>query len=131
MGFFSNYTSTLLNSNNFQPTPHSTTLFMNSYRAHSFLAVGIKPIIFITEDFHLRAELYGMIPYSKIMFDDINNAHYDKELSNHTYLASGAIVYQTILGPVSLSINYYDKLDKKYYFVFNFGYILFNKKGNE
>jgi NTE family protein len=131
MDFFSNYTSTLLNSNSFQPTPHSTTLFMNAYRAHSFLAAGIKPIIFISEDIHLRAELYGMIPYSKIMFDSNNNAYYDKEFTSHTYLASGAIVYQTILGPASLSINYYDKLDKKYYFVFNFGYILFNKKGNE
>jgi NTE family protein len=131
MGFFSNYTSTLLNANNFQPTPHSTTLFMNSYKVHSFVAVGIKPVISITNDIHLRAELYGILPYGSILADNNNKAYYDQNLTNYTYLASGAIVYQTMLGPASLSINYYDKLDKKYYFVFNFGYILFNKKGNE
>ncbi|OFX47625.1 MAG: hypothetical protein A2X13_11775 [Bacteroidetes bacterium GWC2_33_15] len=131
MDFFSNYTSTMLNANDFQPTPHSKTLFINTYKAHSYLAVGIKPVILITDDIHLRAEIYGMLPYQKIMSDDNNKAYYNMDLSNPTFLASGAIIYQTILGPASLSINYYDKLDKKYYFVFNFGYILFNKKGNE
>ncbi|OFX85946.1 MAG: hypothetical protein A2W99_16955 [Bacteroidetes bacterium GWF2_33_16] len=131
MDFFSNYTSTILNANDFQPTPQSKTLFINSYRSHSFLAVGIKPIIFLTNDIHLRAEIYGMVPYQKILFDESNKAYYDISLNNPTVLANAAIVYQTILGPASLSINYYDKLDKKFYFVFNFGYILFNKKGND
>ncbi|OFX19923.1 MAG: hypothetical protein A2041_01790 [Bacteroidetes bacterium GWA2_31_9b] len=131
MDFFNNYSSTVLNSNNFQPTPHSNTMFINTYKAHSFIAVGFKPVIMLSEDLHIRAEVYGMLPYKKIESDINKNAFYDNQFSNPTYILSGAIVYHSIIGPASLSINYYDKLDKKYYFVFNFGYILFNKKGNE
>ncbi len=131
MDFFSNYTSTILNANQFQPSTHSKTLFIDSYNAHSFVAAGIKPIITITEELHLRAEIYAMLPYQRIIGDEYKNAVYKTPLTDITYMANAAFVYHTILGPASLSINYYDKLDKKYYFVFNFGYILFNKKGNE
>jgi NTE family protein len=43
------------------------------------------------------------------------------------YMASGALVGHTPLGPISLSANYYDKKDEPWSFIFNFGYILFNR----
>jgi len=131
MNFFSNYTATILNANEFQPTVHSKTLFIDTYRSHSYIAAGIKPIIQLTSDIHIRAELYGMLPYQKIISDANKESMYNTTLADPSFIASAAIVYESILGPASLSINYYDKLDKKYYFVFNFGYILFNSKGND
>lgn len=131
MDFFSNYTSTLLNANVFRPTPHSTTMVLDHYRAHSYLALGFKPIIYISDNIHFRTEIYGMLPYKKIISESDKEAQYAFELSDPTYMASATLVYHTMFGPASLSLNYYDKMDKKFYFVFNFGYLLFNKRGYE
>lgn len=131
MPFFSNYTSTLLNANTFQPTPHSSTMFLDHYRTHSYAAVGIKPIVKIYDNIYLRGELFGMLPYKKIISTQEKQPQYAFELSDPTYVASASLVYQTMFGPASLSLNYYDKSDKKFYFVFNFGYLLFNKRGYE
>jgi len=131
MDFFSNYTSTMLNANVFKPEPHSKTMFLENYRAHSYLALGIKPIINITDKIHLRAGLYAMMPYKKILSNENKQARYAKEFAHFNYMASTSFVYHTMFGPASLSLNYYDKKDKKFYFVFNFGYLLFNKRGYE
>jgi len=131
MSFFSNYTSTMLNANAFQPNPHSKTLFLENYRAHNYLAVGVKPMIKFSDNFHFRAEVYAMMPYRKIISGVNKQAEYANELSNINYMASTSLVYHTLFGPASLSLNYYDKKDKKFYFVFNFGYLLFNKRGYE
>ncbi|MGM0408863.1 MAG: hypothetical protein ACQERU_12850, partial [Bacteroidota bacterium] len=131
MSFFSNYTSTILNANTFQPTPHSSTMFLDHYRTHSYAGIGIKPIVKLADDLYLRGELYGMLPYKKISSNKDKQAQYNFELNDPTYIASTSLVYQTMFGPASLSLNYYDKSNKKFYFVFNFGYILFNKRGYE
>lgn len=131
MSFFSNYTSTMLNANAFQPNPHSKTLFLENYRAHNYLAVGVKPMVKFSDNFHFRAEVYAMMPYRKIISGVNKQAEYANELSNINYMASTSLVYHTLFGPASLSLNYYDKKDKKFYFVFNFGYLLFNKRGYE
>ena len=44
-------------------------------------------------------------------------------------MGTGAFVYQSALGPISLSANYYDKSQTKVFIMLNIGYILFNKKG--
>jgi NTE family protein len=131
MDFFSNYTATMLNANVFQPTPHSKTMFLENYRAHSFLAAGIKPVVNFTDKIHFRAEIYAMMPYQKIVSGNNKQAEYAEQFNNFTYIASTSLVYHTIFGPASLSLNYYDKREKKFYFVFNFGYLLFNKRGYE
>lgn len=131
MSFFSNYTSTMLNANSFQPNPHSKTLFLENYRAHNYLAIGVKPIVKFSDNFHFRTEFYAMMPYRKIISGVNKQAEYANEFSHINFMASTSLVYHTLFGPASLSLNYYDKKDKKFYFVFNFGYLLFNKRGYE
>lgn len=127
----SNYSSTILNAPAFQPTPHSKTLFIDNYHAHNYFAFGVKPIIHLANNFHLRTEIYGMMPYRKIKRDFNYQAYYGKEFQEPTYMGSINLVYQSMFGPASLGLHYYDKASKNYYFVFNFGYILFNKKGTQ
>ncbi|MGM0503755.1 MAG: patatin-like phospholipase family protein [Bacteroidota bacterium] len=129
--FFSNYTATMLNANVFQPTPHSKTMFLENYRAHSFMALGIKPILKLSDNLHLRAEAYAMFPYQRIISGQNKQAEYAAKYEHMSYMGSTTLVYHTLFGPASLSLNYYDKNDKKFYFVFNFGYLLFNKRGYE
>lgn len=130
--FLSNYTSTMLDAPVFEPTPHSNTLFLENYRAHSFAAAGIKPIILLNDKIHWRNELYAFLPYRKILKNGADNtAYYGERLREINFMASTAIVAHTLFGPVSLSLNYYDKEDRKFYLLFNFGYILFNQRIRE
>jgi NTE family protein len=127
--FLSNYTSTILDAFAFQPTPHSKTLFIHNYRANNYVAAGIKPLVKFNDIVHWRNELYMFVPHKPIFMNRADQtAFYGKSFSQYHLMASTAIVAQTLFGPLSVSLNYYDKDDKKFYLIFNFGYILFNPK---
>lgn len=128
--FFSNYTSTVLSANAFTPNPHSKTLYLDNYRANNYLAVGLAPIIKITETFNIRLEGYVFQPYRLFQKDDINfTTKYSEKLPRQIYMAAGGLVYQSAFGPASIFLNYYEKDNKYLYLTFNFGFILFNNRG--
>lgn len=127
--FLSNYTSTILDAFAFQPTPHSKTLFIHNYRANNYIAAGIKPILKINDIIHWRNELYMFVPHKPIFMKQADQtAYYGDSFSQYRFMANTSIVAQTLFGPLSVSLNYYDKDDRKFYLIFNFGYILFNPK---
>ena len=129
--FFNNYTSSILASQSFQPTPDSKAIFKENYRAHSYLAGGLKFVINIKKNIELRAEGYVFQPYQVIGKTEDLKAEYGKPFALQHYIGTGAIVCNTILGPVSLSINYYDQVKKPFSILFHFGYTIFNKRALE
>lgn len=131
-GFLSNHTSSLLDAYAFQPTTHSKTLYIGNYRANSYLALGLKPIWIISDVFHWRNEIYIFSPVKPFEINPIDNsAYYGEKWSQRRFLFSSSIVAHTFFGPVSLGLNYYEKEGRKFYFVFNLGYIFFNPKLRE
>jgi NTE family protein len=52
-----------------------------------------------------------------------------KFIENYYLQGLAGLVYQTGVGPLSLSLNYYEKEDTQLYFLLSFGYIMFNKRG--
>ena len=126
--FFSDYPSTIHAAPAFQPTPFSKTMLIENFRAYNFIGGGIKSVVNVFRKFDLRIETYIFQPYQKILPEN-QQADYGKILNARHYLSSIILVYQTLAGPASLSVSYYDKSDSRVYFQFNFGYILFNKKG--
>ena len=130
-GFFNNYTASILSAPAFQPTPESKTIFLESYRAHQFLAGGIKTLFNIRNNFDLRVESYVFLPYRSIGRSPDLRASYGSVFSNWHYIATVAAVYQTPLGPLSISVNYYDKRKESFSLLFHFGYILFNERAIE
>ena len=127
--FFNNYTSTIIMTPAFTPTPHSNTLFIENYRADIYGAGGIKIIYSIIKNFDFRIETYLFQPYQRILKNNEDKAYYGKALDMRYFMGTSALVYNTPIGPVSLSLNYYDKEESKFYFIFNIGYIFFNKRG--
>jgi NTE family protein len=99
------------------------------YRAHDYAALGMKQLFMLGRSLHFRAESYLFAPYRRIEERDNYLAGYGKAFPMPTYLLSGTLVYHSLVGPLSLSLNYYDKEDKNLYLIFNFGFILFNQKG--
>ncbi len=125
----SNYRASIAEAPVFAPTPPSTTIFIDKFRANSYLAAGAKGIFAISENLHFRMEGYCFIPIKKIMAENDYYAEYDKvPLSDKYFMGSSALVYQTPMGPASISVNYYQKDGSKFYFLFNLGCILFNQK---
>ncbi len=127
---FNNYQSTVLSSPAFTPTPYSQTLFLNKFRATKYVASGLKSIIKLNNQLHLRLEGYGFVPIRNINLSDNFKAEYGaKTYKDLNFMGLGGLVYHSALGPVSLTLNYFEKEDTKLYVVFSFGYVLFNKKG--
>lgn len=130
---FRNYISSLLSAPAFTPTPNSKTLFMPNYRANTYMAFGIKPIITFTDRLNLRLEAYAFVPYQKILKEEpwnrVYKAYYSEPLSFIHLMGCAALVYNSPIGPLSFSVNYYETESIRLYYMIHFGYIIFNKKG--
>ena len=125
---FGDYFSTMLSLPAFAPTPHSSSIFLPRYRANVFMGLGLMPTVCFTNKIILQAGGYVFQPYRYILSvgDEVS---YSKPLSSRAYMALGALVWHTAIGPLSLSANYYSNAETNWYFQLNLGYLLFNKKG--
>jgi len=127
---FSNYVSTVLSAPSFNPIPHSKTINLNNFHANKYLASGIKGIINLSGGFHLRAEAYAFSAVNEIIeTTNYIGIYNDKKFASIHYMGTGALVFQSAIGPISFSVNYYEKSQTKFFAMLNVGYILFNKKG--
>lgn len=129
--FFNNYTGSVILASAFNPTLISKTIFLRQYRAFNYASFGILPGINIGEQWTLKGEGFLFLPYRKISSDEFNKAYFGKPFRDFSVMGGLSLVYQSPFGPASLSMNYFDKEGKKMFIQFNFGYILFNKRGNQ
>lgn len=118
---FSNPFSSNMTAPAFTPTPHSHIVYMNEYRADTFLGVGIIPIIEFSPNFYLRMSGYMFYP------------EHDSRIPSSErlrYIFDASLVYQSRIGPVSLSLSKYDSRQRSNWFIsFNFGFAMFANKG--
>jgi NTE family protein len=127
---FKTFRSAKLSAPGFQPTPHSKSLFIEQFHSNNFLAGGLKTIFKFSPEMHLRMEGYAFLPIKEELLGENLMVYKNDQIFENYYLqGAAALVYQTGVGPVSLSVNYYEKEDTKVYVTLNFGYILFNKRG--
>ncbi|MDR2563850.1 MAG: patatin-like phospholipase family protein [Prevotellaceae bacterium] len=113
----------------FQPTPHSKTFLLENYRANNYAAIGLEPTIKFSKTFYLQVSAYLFQPYRTIANVSLSKAIYSDPFPEHSTISSMAAIWQSPAGPLSVSMNYYSHNYNSYYFLINFGYILFNKKG--
>ncbi len=126
---FSDAYSTLMELPAFTPTPHSKTLFLPDYRANIYAGIGVMPVVRLNERVLLYFGAYFFQPYEMLEVCYQGNAYYSDPLEYRSYMANGAFVWQTPVGPLSFSANYYSEAPSNWYFQLNFGYLLFDKKG--
>jgi NTE family protein len=132
--FFSNYSASILSAPAFNPTPESQTFFIAAYRAHNYLAGGLKFITSPTRFLDIRLEGYLFQPVLSILKTDEGKAAYSTPFLYRHFAGMAAMVYNSPIGPVSAGINYYDQTQAKFAtvnpfsFFFHIGYIIFNRK---
>ncbi|MDR2835087.1 MAG: patatin-like phospholipase family protein [Bacteroidales bacterium] len=132
--FFSNYTSSVLSLPLCTPVIHSLTIFTNNYRANTYLCLGLSPIITFTDRINLRLETYAFAPYQKILKTETSDGsiikpYFSENFRYIDYIFSINLVYNSPIGPLSISVNHYTAEKLKTYVMFHFGYYIFNKTG--
>jgi NTE family protein len=128
--YFTNYYATALMAPAFQPTPEMQTLFLPHYRAFNYAAGGPKFIINFMSKFDLRFEGYIFLPYQAIQ-NSGNLAVYGTPLATKEYVGMAALVYHSPIGPVSVSLNYFNNSPTStntLTFLFHVGFIIFNER---
>jgi NTE family protein len=127
---FSNFTSSILNSPSFTPTPNSKLFYNEHFHANQYLGAGGRMIYLFNDVLHLRTEVYSFFPIKSFAVGDDNTVSIqDNFFDKAHFMASGSLVWQSHFGPVSVESNYYDKVGQKWFFSVNMGYVLFNKRG--
>ena len=129
--FFSNRKASLLAAPYFQPIPESRTLFQDEFRAQKFLSAGFKVIYEVASSVDVRLENYLFQPVNEIIAGVGLQPVYSENFLKGFYIGSGSVVFHSPLGPVSLSVNYYDKREEPWSWIVNFGYLIFNKRALE
>ena len=116
---FQNETATSIMSPTPSFFPEFKTFYLPVYRGTSFFTVGISPVLHVTKNIDLRADIYGYQPFqaTAVPSSDIYRTY---------TLGSGTLVYHSPIGPVSLSANYYEQKEKPWSILFNLGFIISN-----
>jgi len=125
---FSNYTSSALAAPAFHPIPISKTEFSPAYRAHNYMAFGLRNIFIIRRNLDFRLEGYAFSPYRAILQDDNFLAYYGPAFSTLNLAGSAGLVFHTPVGPLSISVNYFEKNENPVSVLLNLGYIIFNSR---
>ena len=128
---FASYRSSIINATAFYPFIDSKTILLENYRALTFAAVGMKNIYLINKNLQARLEVFLYQPYQKIINSSNQKASLGKVLANRYVAASTSLVYQSPIGPISFNTSYYDDPKEKWYFLFNMGYLIFQKRATE
>jgi NTE family protein len=129
--FFENYDATLLSAPAFQPVLETKTIFQNEFRAHKFGVIGAKAIFVFQKNLDLRFEGYLFQPVNQIQKDLSNKASFTSKFQQPYFIGSSNLVFHSPIGPLSLSLNYYDRTEDPLRVIFNFGFMIFNKRAME
>lgn len=122
---FSNSFATNLSMPSFTPTPHSKFIYIKDFRNNSFVAAGLIPTIEFNSRFYLQNSVY--------LFGALGNDIKDNFLllgDKMRVIINSSLVYQTPVGPASLTLSKYNVQSRKNWFLtFNLGYTIFNDRG--
>ena len=129
--FFANYLSTKIIASAFYPFQDSKSIFLNKFRAHNYAAAGFRNVLSVNRYLDLRLEGYAFIPFREILKQPNQEATYGANISKVFAAASLSGVYNSQIGPISLSFNYYDDPERKFGALLHVGYLIYNKKSLE
>ncbi len=128
---FSTYKATQISAPAFYPLQDSKSMFLENLRANSYGAFGIKNVFNIYKSLDLRLEAYLFQPFKAFQQIGLQSTALAEPFSVRYYAATAGLVYRTFLGPISLSVNHYDREQKQYGVMCHIGFLLYNKRSFE
>ena len=128
---FSAYKATLLSAPTFYPLQDSKSLYLETLRANTYGAIGLKNVFRLRKNIDLRLEGYAFIPFEEYELLNLQSTQFGNILDNMHYATTAGFVYQTPVGPVSLSLNHYDDSQKRFGIMLHIGFLMYNKRSFE
>lgn len=125
---FANYTATLLSMTEFALVPDVKTYFLPEYRSPQFIAAGLNTIFTIKKKFDLRVDGYIYQPFVQINENEDGSQQLSEPFKGGTFLASSSLIYNSFIGPIRVTVNYFPKQVNPLAFQFSIGYVLFNER---
>lgn len=128
---FSNYYSTLLVAPAFYPLQDSRSLFLEKFRASTYLAGGLKNVFKLRKNLDLRLEAFLFLPYQEITQNGFQDVKTSPTFNHVHYAGTAGLVYHTPVGPISFSYNLYNDPVKRNGVLLHLGYLIYNKRAIE
>ncbi len=131
--FFSNIRASQLFSPAYQPIPESKTLFLENYRANKFIGVGLSATYSFSRSFDFRNELHIFQPVNTLEPTSTQQTTFGLAFGETYPMGSSSLIFHSPIGPLSASLNYYDRRANasSFSFLVKFGYVIFNRQLNE
>ena len=123
-----NLTGSLINAPTFEPLVDSPTLFLENFRSYNYLAGGIRNIYSVGRKLDLRLEGYFFKPFRGLTTSGDEGVVLLNDPDKIYLAGTAAAVYHSLLGPISMQVNYYDDEENQWGFLLHIGYLIFNKK---
>jgi NTE family protein len=128
---FSSYTASVINAPAFFPIQDSRTLLLENFRTFSYAAGGLRNVFRIKKSLDFRLEGYLFKPFETITEGSNQEANMEQNLSDIYLAATAGLVLHSSIGPISLSLNYYDDKENQLGVLLHVGFLLFNKSSLE
>lgn len=125
---FQNFTATLLRSNAFTPIAESKTRFIENLRARRYAGGGIKMIYSFRDFIDIRTEAYIFQPYKDFIRNNDGSTGFGEEFNSQLFIGTLTTVYHSRVGPLALSLNFFNDQSPNLSFLVHFGYVIFNKR---
>ncbi len=125
---FANYTASLLSMQEFSPFPDCQSLFLPEYRSSQFIGVGINNIFSLIKNMDLRTDIYLYQPFRNLNKTNDISLYYEKAKLFSQYMISTSLIYNTPIGPLRLTANYFPQQKNPVNLSFTYGYLIFNER---
>lgn len=125
---FSNYTASLLSMTEFSLVPDAKTYFLPEYRSPQFIGLGFNAIFTIKRKFDIRFDGYYYQPFIRLDVDANGNQSYSKPFKGDVLMGSASLIYNSFIGPLRVTTNFFPNQDQPVTFQMSLGYILFNER---
>ena len=126
-----NSMSDLLATNAYRPTPYTQTVIFEDFRANKYIAGSIGVLVRLYSQVHFLLDAHVFQPYQKDFLLADDNGDYFTErrgrFSGREYFCNATLFYNTFIGPMALNIRYMPHGSSHFYFMFNIGYMIYNK----
>lgn len=125
---FSTYRSTVLSAAAFYPLQDSKSIIFQNFRANSYATLGLKNIFNLRKNIDLRMEAYAFQAYQSFELNGLQGVELSNSMPKTRFVATAGLVYQSPVGPISLSLNRYDDEKKPIGMMFHAGFLIYNKR---
>ncbi len=125
---FSNYTASLLSMQELNPFPDCQTLFLPEYRSSQFIGLGINNIFSLYKNIDFRTDIYLYQPFRNLTKNNDLDIYYEKAKLFTDFLVSTSLIYNTAIGPIRITANYFPHQKNPVNLAFSYGYLIFNER---